>query len=192
MKRKFKLDYKRKLEGLTDYKKRIRLLSSKKLRFVVRITLNSINTQIIEFNTKGDKVIVSANSNQLKKFGYNLHTGNIPAAYLTGVLLGLKSKHKGIKEAILDTGLKNPTPQSTLYSAMKGAIDAGIKIPHNEETLKETSRFKGKHIEEYAKHLNKNDPEKYKKQFSKYLKNNINPEHVTKLVEEIKNKILSS
>ncbi len=190
MKRKFKLDYKRRVKGITDYRKRIRLLSSKKLRMVVRVRSNSIHTQIIQFERKGDKVIISANSSQLKKFGYNLHRGNIPTAYLTGMLLGIKSKQKGIKEAILDVGLKKPTPQSTVYAALKGAVDAGIKIPYNEEVLPKLSKLKGGDIEEYAKLLHKNNPEKYQKQFSRYLKNNINPQQITKIIDETKNKIL--
>ena len=191
MKRKFRLDYKRKVKGLTDYRKRMRLLSSRNLRFVVRVKLNSIDTQIVQFDIKGDKVLVSANSNQLKKFGYNLHKGSIPAAYLTGLLLGIKSKHKGIKEAILDTGIKKPTPQSAIYATLKGAVDAGIKIPHTKEILPENSRVIGNNIEEYAKILHKNNPEKFKKQFSKYLKNNVNPEQISKIIDEVKNKILN-
>ena len=40
------LSYKRKREGKTDYRKRLKLLKSDKLRFVVRKSLNNILTQI--------------------------------------------------------------------------------------------------------------------------------------------------
>jgi hypothetical protein len=33
-----------------------------------------------------------------------------------------------------------------LYAALKGAIDAGLKIPYNEEILPSEDRIKGEHI----------------------------------------------
>jgi len=49
-------------------------------------------------------------------------------------------------------------------------------------------RISGKHIEEYAKSL-ESDKEKYQKQFSKYLKENVDPKSLTKMFEGVLSKI---
>ena len=87
-----KVNYRRKREGKTNYKKRLKLLLSKKPRLVIRRSLNNISLQIIEYQTNGDKIIVGTNSSELKKMGWTANTGNIPAAYLTGLLLAKKAK----------------------------------------------------------------------------------------------------
>ena len=57
--------FKRKTLGITDYKKRLRLLASNKPRLVVRRSLRHSIAQIIEYNEKGDKVLVSATTREL-------------------------------------------------------------------------------------------------------------------------------
>lgn len=181
--------FKRKIEGKTDYKKRLSLIESKKPRLIVRKTLKNLIAQIIEFHPEGDKVLVSAHTKELKK-SYNwIANKNIPSAYLTGLLLGSKAKKKNIKEVILDLGLNAPIKGSIIYAALKGAIDAGLKIPHSEDIFPTEERIKGQHIETYAKLLNENK-EKYEKQFSKYIKNKAKPEEFIKYFEEVKSKIL--
>src|SRR3989344_6735019 len=90
----------RKREGKTNYRKRLRMLLSNKLRLVVRRSLNNISAQIIEYRQNGDRVVACAHSMELKKFGWKTDGGNTPSAYLVGLLLGKKAKEKGIKEAI--------------------------------------------------------------------------------------------
>src|SRR3972149_3806725 len=99
------MPHRRRREQRTDYRQRLRLLKSRKPRFVVRASVNSITCQIISHDTKGDRTLVSATSLELKKHGWKGHTGNIPAAYLTGFLCGQKAKKHKVKEAILDMGL---------------------------------------------------------------------------------------
>jgi len=189
-KRKIIVPFKRKRQGKTDYRKRLRLIASNKPRLVVRRALKNIIVQIIESNPKGDKVLVSAHTNELKKnFDWKIAKRNIPTAYLTGLLAGVKAKSKNINEAILDIGLNPPTKGSIFYAALKGAIDAGLKIPHSNEILPTENRIKGEHIANYAKLLS-SDKEKYEKQFSQYLKNQIKPEEFSQYFNAVKEKIL--
>ena len=86
-----KLQFRRRHEQRTDYKKRLRLLLSGKTRLVVRKTLKNYLVQFVDYESKGDKILVAANSIELKKFGWKLSTGNTSAAYLTGFLCGSQS-----------------------------------------------------------------------------------------------------
>lgn len=183
------IPYRRKRENKTNYKKRLGLLKSKKLRVVVRMFNKNITAQLIEYQPEGDKVILSASSKELeKKYGWKLSKSNMPAAYLVGLVLGKKAKGK---EAILDSGLCVMMKGSRMYAALKGVVDGGLKVPFEKEVLPGEDKIQGKHVAEYAKLLKK-DGERYKKQFSLYLKNNINPEDFEKYFKETKEKILRS
>lgn len=172
----YTVKYRRKLIGKTDYKNRLLLLKSNKIRLVIRKSSNNMNVQFVNFDKIGDKIVVSANSKELeKKYGWKLNKGNIPAAYLTGYLCGIKAKHKNIKEAIVDLGLQNTGER--IYATLKGVLDAGINIPHSKEIIPKDDRIYGVHITNYIKNANKN-------QFSK-----VKPENIKVIMEEIKNKI---
>lgn len=147
MKKSYLMPFKRRREKKTNYKKRLALIKSGKVRLVIRKSLSNISVQFINFDAKGDQTIASALSTELKKFGWK-RTGNLPAAYLTGFLAGKKAKDKKIEEAILDSGLQTLTKGSRLYAALKGVLDAGIKVPHSNEILPSEDRIKGKHISE--------------------------------------------
>jgi len=166
----------------TNYHKRLKLLKSNKSRLVVRKSLKHIRAQIIEFDPRGDKTIVSATSEELKKFGWKFYTNNLPSAYLVGLLIGKRAKENKIKSAILDTGLYRITRGSKLFALLKGAVDAGLDVPHSKDMLPDEERLKGLHISSYAKMLKSN--KKFKMRFS------YNPENITKIFEETKEKIL--
>ncbi|MEK6864797.1 MAG: 50S ribosomal protein L18 [Nanoarchaeota archaeon] len=138
--------FKRKLQGKTDYRKRLVLLKSGKPRLVVRKSLNNISTQIIAYETAGDKVLAAATSRELLKLGWTGKRKNMPAAYLTGYLCGIHAKKAGITEAIFDAGFYTSVNGSVVYAVLKGAIDSGLKIPHNEVVFPPEDRIKGKHI----------------------------------------------
>ncbi len=144
-----KIGFKRKRLGKTNYRKRLKLLLAHKPRLVVRKSLKNILAQIIEYNEKGDRVILSAHSSELKKYGYDGNKGNIPSAYLVGLLIGNKAKKKNIKELILDIGLQNSVKGSRIYSVLKGCIDTGLNIPHSKDILPIEDRIKGKHIKNF-------------------------------------------
>jgi len=181
--------HRRRREQRTDYRLRLRLLKSRKPRFVVRASVNSITCQIISHDSKGDRTLVSATSLELKKHGWKGHTGNLPAAYLTGFLCGQKAKKHKVKEAILDMGLHISVKGSRIYASLKGAIDSGLDIPHSSDILPSEDRIKGGHISSYAELLKKENPEKYGKRFSVYLKGSLQPEDLAKHFDEIKQKL---
>ncbi len=144
-----KFGFKRKIIGKTDYRKRLKLLLANKPRLVVRKSLKNVSAQVVEYSENGDKVIVSAHSSELKKYGYNGNKGNIPAAYLVGLLIGNKAKKKDIQELVLDIGLQTSVKGSRIYSVLKGCVDGGLNIPHSKDILPVEDRIKGKHIKDF-------------------------------------------
>lgn len=185
----FNVPFRRKRQGKTNYKKRLKLLLANKPRLVIRKSLNYITAQIIEAHKEGDRVMVSAYSKELEKLGWNYNKKNISAAYLTGLLIGKKAKEKNIKQAILDTGFYPSIKGSKIFSCLKGAMDSGLEVPFSEKIIPSEERIKGKHVKKYAELLKENK-EKYNKQFSDYIKKTIDPEKISIIFEDIKNKIL--
>jgi len=187
--KRYVVEFRRKRKKKTDYNLRIKLLSSGKPRLVVRKKLNNITAQIISYEQKGDKVLVSAHTKELEKFGWKYHRGNIPAAYLLGLLLGRKAIKTRIKQVIFDIGMHTSIKACAIYAVLKGVIDAGLEVPHNEKIFPKQEKIRGESISDYADKLNKGNIEKYKKQFSNYLKKGLKPEEITKNFEEVRNKI---
>ena len=103
---------------------------------------------IISYEPSGDKILLGVSSKQLQKQGWKYSCKNIPASYLTGLLLGQKAKENKIKEAILDLGLLTPIKGSRLYALLKGAIDSGLSVPCSEDIFPDESRISGDHISE--------------------------------------------
>jgi large subunit ribosomal protein L18 len=145
---KYKMQFKRRRIGKTDYDKRLRLLTSDKSRLVFRKTLNYVTAQIMEFDKKGDKVLAAVTSKNLKEYGWKFSCDNLPAAYLTGLMIGKLAKKKKIAEAILDSGLYSSTKGSRIYAVVKGAVDSGLKVPIEEEVIPSKDRIEGRHISE--------------------------------------------
>ena len=185
----YTVQFRRKRKGITNYKKRLKLLLSRKPRLVVRRSLKNIHAQIIEYDKKGDKVLAAVNSIALEKFGWKAGKGNLPSSYLVGLLLGKKAKEKNIKEVILDIGLYNSIKGSRIYALVKGILDAGIFVPCAKEMLPKEERINGDHISKYASEI-KSQKEEYEKRFSNYIKNNVDPTSLKKYFDETKNKIL--
>ncbi|MBS3128586.1 50S ribosomal protein L18, partial [Candidatus Woesearchaeota archaeon] len=110
--------FRRRREGKTDYKKRRLLLSSREnIRLVIRTSLKHTLCQLITYEPQGDKVLITIDSKALIKLGWPYHTGSVPAAYLTGILLGKKAKEKKITQAILDIGLHPSIKGNRVYAA---------------------------------------------------------------------------
>lgn len=141
-----RVKFRRKREGLTDYGKRLRILESRKPRLVVRPTSKNIIVQLVSYGDKGDKVVLTVHTSFLKKFGWNKNRRNTPAAYLAGYAAGVEGKKKGVNEAVLDIGLRRPVKGSIVFAALKGAVDAGLKIPYSKEVLPSEDRLEGKHL----------------------------------------------
>ena len=183
----YRKSFRRRFEGKTDYFKRLKLLKSRKLRVVIRVSNNHVRVQIVQSKLGGDKVLVSAFSKELAiKYGWIVNTGNIPAAYLTGYLAGLRAKNKNIQEVIFDLGAFYH--RHRVLAACKGVLDAGLEIPYREELFPENleERINGNHIEQYAKILKTEEPEKYDKIFSGYINKKINPLKISQSVKDSK------
>lgn len=182
----YKVAFKRRREGKTDYGARLKLIDLEKARIVARITNNHVIAQIIKVAPEGDETIISAHSNELKKMGWLGSTKNISAAYLTGFLCGKKAIDEGIEEAILDIGLKSPTKGTKIFAVLKGAVDAGLHVPHGEVVLPDEERIKGEHIAKYAESLSEDE---INEKFSQYIQNGLSPKDLPDHFEKIKQKI---
>ena len=147
----FAVKFRRRREGNTNYKRRLALLKSGKLRLVVRRSNKHIQCQIIEYTRTGDKVLASSNSKNLEKLGWKGSGKNIPASYLTGYALGIAAKKAKVKGAVLDYGLYDKTKGSRVYAALKGALDAGLEVPHGEDIFPSEDRLSGGHINDKVK-----------------------------------------
>jgi large subunit ribosomal protein L18 len=140
----------RRREARTDYHQRLRLLKSGKPRLVARKSNKHVRAQLVVTGPQGDKTVASATSEELEEYGWEAPTGNMPSAYLTGLLAGLRAVDAGLDEGVLDIGLNSPTPGSKVFAVQEGAIDAGLEIPHNDDVLADWPRTRGEHIAEYA------------------------------------------
>ncbi|KAF5452554.1 60S ribosomal protein L5-like [Juglans microcarpa x Juglans regia] len=92
--KRFQVKFKRRREGKTDYRARIRLINqdknkynTPKYRFVVRFTNKDITAQVISASIAGDLVLAAAYSHELPHYGLEVGLTNYAAAYCTGLLL---------------------------------------------------------------------------------------------------------
>jgi len=142
----YRVPFRRRREGRTDYRRRLNLLRAEIPRAVVRKTNTGVVVQLSEYTERGDKVLASAVANELRKLGWSGATGNIPAAYLTGFLAGKRAAAKGVTSAVLDLGRQHPTKGGRLFAVLKGLLDAGLAIPHDKSVLPAEDRIKGAHL----------------------------------------------
>jgi large subunit ribosomal protein L5e len=104
--------------------------------------------------------------------------------------------------AYLDVGLRRTTTGARVFAAMKGASDGGLYIPHNgngkqfpgwhkNETENNFNVEKckhyifGGHVADYMKKLQKEDIDKYRCHFSKYILKNITADNLEKIFEKL-------
>jgi len=92
-------------------------------------------------------------------------------------------------KAHLDVGLVRTTTGHRVFAALKGAVDGGINVPHSETRFfgynREEKKLDGAllrkaifggHVADYMRKLADEDPAKYQRQFSKFIKAGISPE----------------
>lgn len=184
----YSMPHRRRREHRTDYRKRAALVISGSPRLVVRTSNKHTSVQFVEAKPLGDNVCAAARSIELEKLNWKYGGGNLPAAYLTGMLAGLRAMKRGLSKAVLDIGLRRVSKGARIFGALKGAVDAGIEVPHSEEILPSDSRIRGEHIASYAKQLS-TDPERYHAQFSLYLSKKLKPDDIPSAFEKVKEKI---
>ena len=140
--------FRRRREGKTDYRERLKLIKSGIPRASVRVTNSKIMVQIIDFSMKGDLVLASATSKQLDSFGWKGSSKSIPASYLAGYLAGKRSVQNGVKKAVLDVGRADTIAGGRIFASLKGLVDGGMEIPHSDSIFPSDERIKGAHISE--------------------------------------------
>merc|ERR1711893_126849 len=129
-----------------------------KYRMIVRFTNKDIICQIAYAKIEGDYIICAAYAHELPRYGVKVGLTNYAAAYCTGLLLArrilkkfqLDTIYAGQEEVdgeeyyvedvpdkprafrcFLDVGLARTTTGARVFSALKGAADGGIDIPHS-------------------------------------------------------------
>lgn len=209
-----------------------------KYRFVVRQTNRDVVCQIVYSRIVGDFVLCAAYSHELPRFGLPVGLTNYAAFYCTGLLLArrllkqlhLDDKYPGVTsvtgevsevtavedgprpfKANLDVGLVRTTTGARVFAAMKGAVDGGLNVPHNEKRLvgykakkgEQEAKFNpavlrehifGAHVAKYMKKraADRKDPkfvEADKTLFTKYAKAEITADKLEKLIKSVHEKI---
>ncbi|KAL1194282.1 Large ribosomal subunit protein uL18z [Cardamine amara subsp. amara] len=204
--KRYQVKFRRRRDGKTDYRARIRLINQDKN------------------NIAGDIVKASAYAHELAHYGLNVGLTNYAAAYCTGLLLArrvlkmleMDDEYEGNVEAtgedfsveptdsrrpfraLLDVGLIRTTTGNRVFGALKGALDGGLDIPHsdkrfagfnkeNKQLNAETHRnyIFGGHVSNYMKLLTEDEPEKYQTHFSQYIKKGVEPEGIEELYKKV-------
>jgi len=105
-------------------------------------------------------------------------------------------------KCLLDVGLARTTLGARVFGALKGAVDGGLDIPHSpgrfpgfkkgQEKGKdkydaETHRDKifGGHVRDYMELLEKDEPEKYQRHFSRYIAAGLGPDNLADKYAEV-------
>merc|ERR1711898_2501 len=203
-----------------------------KYRFVVRFTNKDIICQVVSSKIKGDICHAAAYAHELPRYGLKVGLTNYSAAYCVGLLCArrllkkynLDSSFEGNTEvtaeyessfwhgndedgpnafhALLDVGLKRTTLGSKIFSAMKGAFDGGLEIPHSEKKFygydadeksydaeANRERILGGHVAEYMRSMEEEEPEEYAAKFAKYIAAGMTADNLEDKYLEVHQKI---
>ncbi|KAE8714466.1 60S ribosomal protein L5-1 [Hibiscus syriacus] len=169
-----------------------------------------ITAQIVSATITGDMVLASAYSHELPRYGLEVGLTNYAAAYCTGLLLGrrvlkmlenlmnIDAMWRRSFRALLDVGLIRTTTGNRVFGALKGALDAGLDIPHSDKRFagfsKESKQLDaevqrkyiyGGHVASYMRTLMENEPEKYQSHFSEYINRGIEADNIESLYKKV-------
>jgi len=138
----------------------------------------------------------------LKKIG--LDTKYVGLKHANGEEFNVSIPKRGPRpfKALLDVGLARTTTGARVFGALKGALDGGLNIPHSEarfygydsgekklDAKKLRHAIFAGHVADYMRKLAEEDPTKYQKQFSRYIKAGVEPDHIERLISETHKKI---
>lgn len=146
-----RLRFKRRRNGKTDYRRRLRMLRGGIPRAVVRVSNTQVTCQLVKFGMDGDRVLASITGKGIAdKYGWpsDASRKSVPACYVAGYALAKSAMADGHDEAILDIGLAASSPGSRVFAALRGMVDAGLDVPHGEGVLPDDDRINGTHIDE--------------------------------------------
>jgi len=136
--KRYQVKFKRRRQGKTDYRARIRLINqdknkynTPKYRFVVRFTNKDIVAQIISATIAGDVVMAAAYSHELPRYGLAVGLTNYAASYCTGLLLArrvlkqleMDAEYEGQVEA---TGEDYQVEPSETRRPFRALLDVGL------------------------------------------------------------------
>ncbi|KAE9605707.1 putative ribosomal protein L5 eukaryotic/L18 archaeal [Lupinus albus] len=136
--KRYQVKFKRRRDGKTDYRARIRLINqdknkynTPKYRFVVRFTNKDIIAQITSASIAGDNVLAAAYAHELPHFGLEVGLTNYAAAYCTGLLLArrvlktleLDEEYEGNVEA---TGEDYSVEPAETRRPFRALLDVGL------------------------------------------------------------------
>jgi large subunit ribosomal protein L5e len=220
-----KTDYRARLSLVTQDKNKY---CTPKYRLVVRFSNKDIICQVIYSTIRGDNVVCSSYAHELPKYGLSVGLTNYSAAYCVGLLcarrclsiFGLEKTYIGVEEpcgedttlepvierprpftVILDTGLNIASTGSRQFAVLKGSLDGGLDIPHNEKRFvgydNTDKKFDpdilqrnifGGHISDFMDELMEEEPDGFRRQFSHYIRHQIKSDQL----EEMYTKVHSS
>jgi len=139
---------KRRHECKTNYSKRLKLLKGNRPRLVFRKTNQYLIGQYVVSVAAQDKVEIGITSKYLLKNGwpeeFSGSLKSIPAAYLTGYLLGNKIISNKKETPIVDFGMTRTDHKTKVFAFLKGLIDSGVETDCPEEAFPEKERIEGK------------------------------------------------
>ncbi|KAK4268093.1 hypothetical protein QN277_024796 [Acacia crassicarpa] len=136
--KRYQVKFKRRREGKTDYRARIRLINqdknkynTPKYRFVVRFTNKDIIAQITSASIAGDIVLAAAYAHELPRYGLEVGLTNYAAAYCTGLLLArrvlkmleMEEEYEGNVEA---TGEDYSVEPAETRRPFRALLDVGL------------------------------------------------------------------
>ncbi len=159
-----KFDYRRRKEMKTNYEKRYALLKSKTPRIVVRLTNTRVILQYVLHNAVGDNIKSTLSSSKLSEIGIKTKSYKSRlCGYLAGYYFGKQIIAKKLgKDAILDLGMQKVHDKGKLFGVLKGLVDSGLNIPHEESILPTKEIIlNGKDEKELAGYITKIDGLKF-------------------------------
>ena len=145
-----RLRYRRREVGVTDYRRRLKLLRGGEPRAVVRVSNTQVVCQLVDYDPDGDKVLAASSGAVLvkdHKWPKDVSRKSIPACYLVGYSLAKRATSAGHGSAVLDIGLAASSKGNRVFAALKGMVDGGLEIPHSDSVIPDESRLAGEHID---------------------------------------------
>nr|GEZ87143.1 60S ribosomal protein L5-like [Tanacetum cinerariifolium] len=201
--KRFQVKFKRRREGKTDYRARVRLINqdknkynTPKYRYVVRFTNKDIVAQVISATIAGDFVLASAYAHELPQYGLKVGLTNYSAAYCTGLLLArrvlkkleMDEEYQGNIEATGEDFSVEPAESRRPFRAL---LDVGLLRTTTGNRV--FGALKGAldgvhlcgHVAAYMKALIEDEPEKYQTHFSEYIKAGVEPDNMEELYKKV-------
>ncbi len=185
----YTVPYRRKREGRTDYNLRLKILAGRKPRVVVRRTLKHLILQVVDYTPTGDKVLVASHTHDLGQYGWKAGTGNIPAGYLAGLLLGVRAKKAGITSCVADIGMHPAVHGGVVFAALKGCVEAGISLPLDDKVVPDQKRLSGEHISHWGKTVT-SKPQSAKQHFREVVQKGLVLDQFGNHVAQVRKAIL--